>query len=90
MENEVLTREDLKMFRLQLLNDIKDLLQPVTKTGRSVPLNLDWAKGSQVRAALNISPGTLQNYRIAGTVRFKKFGGTYYYNIKDLKNMFNK
>jgi hypothetical protein len=34
-----------------------------------------WLKSVDVRKMLNISPGTLQNLRINGTLRYTKIGG---------------
>ena len=36
---------------------------------------------------LNISPGTLQNLRINGTLRFTKMGGIIYYKLEDINKI---
>ena len=37
---------------------------------------------------LGISPGTLQNLRVTGKIRYKKVMGSYYYNSADLEKLF--
>lgn len=36
---------------------------------------------------LNISPGTLQNLRINGTLRFTKMGSIIYYKLEDINKI---
>ncbi|WP_232456887.1 helix-turn-helix domain-containing protein [Pedobacter psychrophilus] len=46
-----------------------------------------WLKSTEVRKLLNISPGTLQNLRINGTLRYTKIGGTMYYKSADIDSL---
>jgi hypothetical protein len=69
---ELITKEDLKQFKSELLTEI----QP----GQSK----QWLKSNEVRKLLNISPGTLQNLRINGTLRYTKIGGMMYYKLEDI------
>jgi hypothetical protein len=46
-----------------------------------------WLKSNEVRKMLNISPGTLQNLRINGTLRFSKIGGMMYYKLEDINKV---
>jgi hypothetical protein len=46
-----------------------------------------WLKSSEVRKMLNISPGTLQNLRINGTLRFTKIGSIMYYKLEDINRV---
>jgi hypothetical protein len=73
---ELITKEDLKQFKSELLTEIKVLIQP----GQSK----QWLKSNEVRKLLNISPGTLQNLRINGTLRYTKIGGMMYYKLEDI------
>lgn len=82
MAAEIITVEDLELFKSELINDIKNLLkeqngQPIKK----------WLKSYEVRELLNISPGTLQNLRVNGTLPFTKIGGVMYYDYADIQNM---
>lgn len=82
MAANVVTTEDLQVFKKDLLDDFKKLLnekhgQPVRK----------WLKSHEVRRILTISPGTLQNLRINGTLPFTKIGGVMYYDYEDIQKM---
>lgn len=81
MAIEVLTREDLIDFRKLLLNDLKELLNV------SATSNKKWLKSPEVRKILDISPGTLQNLRINGTLAYTKVGGTIYYDNDDIQKL---
>ncbi|WP_114941369.1 helix-turn-helix domain-containing protein [Mucilaginibacter endophyticus] len=78
MNVEIITKEDLQAFRLQLLHDINALLN--TKKD----IQKEWLKGAEVRQLLKVSPGTLQNLRTGGRLSYSKVGGTYYYRHQDI------
>jgi hypothetical protein len=44
-------------------------------------------RSADVRKLLNISPGTLQNLRINGTLTFSKVGGRMFYKPQDVDKM---
>jgi hypothetical protein len=81
MAIEVITREDLNEFRTLLLADLKEILQTKTQ------LTKQWLKSNEVRKLLNISPGTLQNLRVNGTITYTKVGGILYYSNSDLEKL---
>jgi Helix-turn-helix domain len=76
MTMEVITKEDLNEFRKLLMNDIKEIIQGKAQK--------QWLKSNEVRKLLNISPGTLQNMRINGTLSYTKIGGIIYYSYNDI------
>lgn len=76
MQVEFISKEDLKVFKGELLEEIKQL----TQSGQSKK----WLKSNEVRKLLNISPGTLQNLRINGTLRYTKIGGMMYYKLEEI------
>jgi hypothetical protein len=78
MQVELITRQDLAAFKNELLTEIKALLQPGQGQSKQ------WLKSAEVRKLLNISPGTLQNLRINGTLRYTKIGGMMYYKLEDI------
>jgi hypothetical protein len=80
MNVELVTREDLRRLE-DLLKEIKQIVQP----GQNQPKK--WLKSSEVRKMLNISPGTLQNLRINGTLRFTKMGSIMYYKLEDINRI---
>jgi hypothetical protein len=73
MSVEVITKEDLQAFRVQLISDIKKLLLPKHTTTK------DWLRSSEVRKLLNISSGTLQSLRVNGQLKPSKIGGMHFY-----------
>jgi len=78
MNVELLTKEDLKIFKTELLNEIKKIIKPGAGQSKQ------WLKSNEVRKMLSISPGTLQNLRINGTLRYTKIGGMMYYKLEDI------
>ena len=80
MAVEIITKEDLRNFRIELLNDLKLSLK------HHIPEKpKQWLKSPEVRRMLKISPGTLQNMRINGTLRYTKIGGIIYYSYEDIE-----
>lgn len=78
MAVEIITKEDLQEFRVKLLEDIKLLI------GKPKEEPKKWLKSYQVKNLLKISPGTLQNLRVNGTLHFTKVGGIFYYKYDDV------
>ena len=68
MNLEIITKEDLKEFKSELLTEIRQLIQPGQGQSKQ------WLKSVEVRKLLNISPGTLQNLRINGTLNYTRIG----------------
>ena len=83
MAIEVITREDLNEFRTLLLSDLNTLFNSKPQQQKK------WLKSSEVRKLLNISPGTLQNLRINGTLTYTKVGSIIYYNHSDIDKVLN-
>ena len=81
MQVELISKEDLKVFKSELLKEIKQLIQPGQGQSKQ------WLKSNEVRKMLNISPGTLQNLRINGTLRYSKIGGMMYYKLEDINKV---
>ncbi len=82
MAVEIITREDLNEFRILLLTDLKEIFNAKPNQQQK-----QWLKSSEVRKLLNISPGTLQNFRINGTLSYTKIGGTMYYAYGDIEKI---
>jgi hypothetical protein len=81
---EIVTKEDLQEFRMQLLNDIRQLI-----ASQETKLIKPWLKNSEVRKLLNISSNTIQRLRIAGKLRSSKVGGIHYYRYEDIAKLLN-
>lgn len=84
MSVEIVTKEDLQIFRMQLLDDLKKVL--AVNNHQHEPEV--WLRSGEIRKVLKVSPGTLQNLRISGKLKPVKIGGTWYYNAKELKELF--
>jgi hypothetical protein len=82
MATEIITKEDLNEFRERLLSDFKSHL-----AGNPVQENTRWLKSYQVKNMLRISPGTLQNLRVNGTITYTKIGGILYYKYEDIQRL---
>ncbi len=81
MSVEVVTKEDLQAFRLQLINDFKSLLLSKQDAKK------EWLRSGEVRKLLKISPGTLQNLRITGKLKSSKVGGINFYRYSEIENL---
>lgn len=81
MNLEIITKEDLEVFKEELLAEIKQLMQPGQGQSKK------WIKSNEVRKLLNISPGTLQNLRINGTLCFTRIGSLIYYKLEDINKL---
>ena len=82
MSVEIITKEDLVQFKSELLTEISKLVKPSEHQGTR-----QWLKSAEVRKLLNISPGTLQNLRINGTLRYTKIGGMMYYKNSEITRL---
>jgi hypothetical protein len=78
MNVELVTKEDLQAFRLQLIDDLKRLLQ-----SHEIPQK-EFLRSKEVRKILKISPGTLQTFRTNGTLNPSKLGGIMYYKMEEI------
>jgi len=81
MSVEILTKADLQQFKTELFEELKNILSGHSNQPRK------WLKSYEVREMLNISPGTLQNMRVQGTIAFTKIGGLTFYAYEDIINL---
>ena len=79
LNHQLVTKKDL----LNVVNVLLKELNSAKKEDKPA----QWLKSSEVRKLLRISPGTLQNLRINGTLNFKRIGGIIYYKYEDIQNM---
>lgn len=84
MSATIITTEDLLEFKIDLLQEIKKMIQSSELSSIK-----KWLKSKEVTKLLNISPGTLQNLRINGTLTYTKIGGTIYYDNTDIEKLLN-
>jgi hypothetical protein len=79
--DELLTKKDLEVFKKELF----EVLRPFQEA-QGLPQQ-KWLRSSDVRKLLRISPGTLQNLRIAGTLSYNKVGKIFFYKAEDIEKM---
>lgn len=84
MAIEVITKEDLNEFRQLLIADLSTLLEIKPQQQQK-----KWLKSNEVRELLNISPGTLQNLRINGTLTYTRVGGIIFYETAHIEKLLN-
>ena len=80
MAVELITKEDLNTFKIEVLNEIRQILKP---RGANLTQK-EWLKSYEVRKLLSISPGKLQNMRVNGTIEFTQIGGLMFYKYDDI------
>ncbi|WP_430972145.1 helix-turn-helix domain-containing protein [Sunxiuqinia rutila] len=85
MPSEILTTDDLLEFKIELFDELKKLF----KENQGLP-SKKWLRSGEVRKLLGISPGTLQNMRVNGTLPFTKMGGVLYYDAQDIYKILEK
>ncbi|WP_439132751.1 helix-turn-helix domain-containing protein [Polaribacter sp.] len=79
MAATIITTEDFQDFKVELLEDIKAMINH-----QSGFTPKKWLKSPEVRDLLSISPGTLQNLRINGTLPYSKVGGVIYFDYEEI------
>jgi len=72
---DFITKDDLELFKRDLISEITALIKP---------------QSVEVRKLLHISTGTLQNFRINGTLSFTKVGGIFFYKYDDILKVLEK
>ena len=82
MPTSIITTDDLRDFKTELLTEIKELLTQHNSGGLK-----KFLKSSEVMDMLQISPGTLQNLRINGTLPYMKVGGLIYYDAEEIQKI---
>jgi hypothetical protein len=85
MSVEIVTKEDLLVLRIQLMNDIKTIM--LAQQAQSVNQAIEGYRTKDVRKILGCSVNKLVSLRAARKVRWKKIGGTVYYNRDDVRRL---
>jgi hypothetical protein len=81
---EIVTKEDLEVFRIKLLGNIREILLDQQK---AIPVKPEGYKTADVRKILGCSVNKLVSLRVSRNLRTKKIGGTIYYNVEDVKRL---
>ena len=67
MPTSIITTDDLREFKLELIDELKNIIKKPATTKKK-----KYLKSAEVMEMLQISPGTLQNLRINGTLPYSK------------------
>lgn len=81
---DIVTKEDLLIFRKSLITEIRDVLMDVMK---QIPDSPEGYKTKHVRAILGCSVNKVVSLRVTRKIRVKKVGGTLYYNKEDVNRL---
>ena len=82
MEIDFVTKEELQQVKKDIIDAMSGMLEGKTEQRQ-------WLRSADVRKMLNISSGTLQNFRINGVLKFSKMGGTLFYAYDDVMKALN-
>ena len=86
MPSSIIITDDLREFKMELIEEFKSIL---SQQQSQVTLKR-YLKSSEVMDLLQISPGTLQNLRINGTLPYTKIGGIIYYDAQEIQQIMNE
>ena len=79
MPTAIITTDDLREFKIELLEEFKKLLSASTTIRAK-----KYLKSAEIMKLLKISPGTLQTLRINGTLPYSKIGGIIFYDSDEI------
>ena len=82
MPVKVITTDDLRELKVELLSQFKKMLQE--QMGRPTK---KWLKSTDVRDLLGVSASTLQNMRDSKQLPFTRAGGIIFYDYDDIQEM---
>lgn len=85
MPAAIITTDDLREFKIELLEDFKKLLE-----SNSPVQTKKYVKSNEVMELLQVSPGTLQTLRINGTLPYTKIGGIIYYDAEEIQKVMDE
>ena len=78
MSVEILTKEDLNNFKVELVNLITEIIS------KGQPQKKEILSNEDVKDLLGISSGTLRKYRITGKISYTKIDNILYYKYDDV------
>ncbi|PKR79570.1 DNA-binding protein [Brumimicrobium salinarum] len=86
MQISIVTREDLQEFKEAIIASLELMKDELLENSSRTP-EVELLKSHQVQRMLGISPGTLQNMRVNGTIPYSKVGGVIFYDKEDILNL---
>ena len=82
MPTSIITTDDLREFKLELIDELKNIIKKPATTKKK-----KYLKSAEVMEMLQISPGALQNLRINGTLPYSKIGGIILYDAEEINQV---
>ncbi|MCA0957718.1 helix-turn-helix domain-containing protein [Muricauda ruestringensis] len=79
MAATIITTEDLMEFKMELLEEFKQLMVEHTH-----PKPKNWLRSSDIRKRFQISPGTLHSLRSRNIIPSYKVGGLVFYDAEEI------
>jgi hypothetical protein len=84
MPVELVTKDDLKILRAEIVGDVRVLIEQYLKVQGE---DLRGYRTREMREIFRCSAGKLKSLRASGKIRTKRIGGTVYYNKEDVKKL---
>lgn len=84
MEISIVTQQDLQQLKTDLLASITQMKEELLENRSPKQPEVQLLKSHQVQRMLGISPGTLQNLRVNGTLPYSKVGGVIFYDKNEI------
>ncbi|MCB0459756.1 MAG: helix-turn-helix domain-containing protein [Flavobacteriaceae bacterium] len=85
MATAIITTDDLYEFKMELMEEIKQLFQEYNNHSTK-----KWMRTSEVLKLLGMSPSTLQNLRLNGTIPYTKIGRSLFYDYNEIMQVLEK
>lgn len=82
---DIVSKDDLELFKEDLIRELSMIIKQPQKHDPK-----QWLRSVEVRKLLHISAGTLQNFRVNGTLSFTKVGGIFFYKYDDILKVLEK
>lgn len=77
MSVEIITKEDLALFKKELFEELRKILKPQEAMK-------PWLRSYEVKKLLNVSSGTLLAMRVKGILPYSRVGASMFYKYEDV------
>jgi hypothetical protein len=85
MPANIITTDDLREFKIELIQEIRELLS--SSKNNLNPDGKRFLKSSEVQELLGLSPTSLQNLRNSRMLPYSKISGTIFYDWNDITQL---
>ena len=87
MPAEILTTDDLREFKVELIEEFKRIISSSSYLISNSPPQKQLLKSSEAQELLDLSPNSLRNLRVSRILPFTKINGVIYYERSDIDQM---